>query len=57
MRQLNEDLGIPDKLRAVGVKAGSVVGMARAAMLSGNIAVNPRKTTLKDVEDIFKAAL
>ena len=37
VRQLNEDLGIPDKLRAVGVKAGSVAGMAGAAMLSGNI--------------------
>ena len=57
VRQLNRDLGIPERLRTVGVKAGSIPAMSRAAMKSGNIAVNPMKTSLRDVEQLFRAAL
>ena len=57
VRQLNEDLGIPDKLSEVGVKATAIRSMAAAAFKSGNIQVNPRKTSQKDVEAIFREAI
>jgi alcohol dehydrogenase class IV len=31
--------------------------MSRSAMKSGNIEVNPRKTSLEDVERLYRAAL
>ncbi len=55
--ELNQDFDIPAKLAAVGVKAGSTAAMARDAMKSGNVEVNPRKTTRKDLEEIFKKAI
>ena len=57
VRQLNEDLGIPAKLGDVGVKASGIKAMAAAAIRSGNIQVNPRKTTLRDLVGIFKQAI
>ena len=55
--ELNQDFGIPAKLAAVGVKAGAAAAMARDAMKSGNVEVNPRKTSRKDLEEIFKRAI
>lgn len=55
--ELNQDFGIPARLAAAGVKAGSIGAMARDAMKSGNVDVNPRKTTRKDLEGIFKKAI
>lgn len=57
VRQLNSDLGIPQKLGAVGVRSSAIPSMAKVAMQSGNIAVNPRKTTLRDIEQLFAAAV
>ncbi len=57
VRQLNRDLGIPEKLGEAGTKASAIPSMARTAMNSGNIAVNPRKTTLEDMERLFAAAV
>ena len=57
VRQLNHDLGIPPRLRDVGVRVSGIPKLARAAMDSGNIAVNPRKTTQKDVEQLFRSAV
>ncbi|MBM3279767.1 MAG: iron-containing alcohol dehydrogenase [Candidatus Handelsmanbacteria bacterium] len=57
VRQLNCDLGIPVKLGEAGVKASAIASMAKVAMTSGNIAVNPRRTTLKDMERLFAAAV
>lgn len=57
VRQLNSDLGIPATLGEVGVKAASIPAMSRSAMKSGNIEVNPRKTSLEDVERLYRAAL
>ena len=54
---LNADLGIPANLGDVGVKAASIRAMSRLAMNSGNIEVNPRKTSLQDMERLFRAAL
>ncbi len=57
VRELNEILGIPDKLGPLGVKTNAIGPMAKAAMQSGNIAVNPRKTCQEDLEKILKKAI
>ena len=57
VRELNADLGIPEKLGPLGVKRTAIRAMAAAAMQSGNIAVNPRKTRQEDLEEIFKRAI
>ena len=49
LTELNEQLGIPGSLGEVGVTADKFDAMADDAMKSGNIAVNPRSTTKKDV--------
>ena len=54
---LNDDLGIAATLSEVGVKSSAVLPMTKAAMKSGNIAVNPRQTTQRDIEQIFRNAL
>jgi alcohol dehydrogenase class IV len=54
---LNVEIGIPAGLRKVGVTEDVIPNMAKDAMLSGNIAVNPRPTEQKDVEALYRAAL
>ena len=49
IRVLNHELGIPASLSEVGVESDKFDVMADDAMKSGNIAVNPRSTTKKDV--------
>ena len=56
LRALNESLGIPNSLRKVGVDERKFDAMADDAMKSGNIAVNPRKTTKEDIIKLYKAA-
>lgn len=57
IRQLNADLGIPACLADVGVTEDKIPQMAIDAMKSGNVLVNPRITTLKDVEALYHKAL
>ncbi len=56
LRALNESLGIPSSLKKVGVDEHKFDAMADDAMKSGNIAVNPRKTTREDIIKLYKAA-
>lgn len=56
LRLLNRELGIPPCLKEAGVKAEYFEAMADDAMMSGNIAVNPRKTTRADVVELYKQA-
>lgn len=56
-RKLLADLGIPATLSEVGVTEDKIEAMAEDAMTSGNIAVNPRQTTLKDVIALYKKAM
>lgn len=53
---LNESLGIPAGLEEVGVTKDKFDAMADDAMKSGNIAVNPRSTTKKDVLALYEKA-
>ena len=55
--KLNETIGIPARLGPLGVDEGAIPNMAKDAMLSGNILVNPRTTTQPDIEALYKAAL
>ena len=57
LRDLNESLGIPSCLSAVGVTEDKIAAMAVDAMKSGNIAVNPRISTQKDIEALYRKAL
>ena len=55
--KLNETIGITMHLGPLGVEPGVIPNMAKDAMLSGNILVNPRTTTQPDIEALYKAAL
>ena len=57
IKKLNASLGIPKTLSEVGVTEDKIPQMAADAMKSGNIAANPRQTTLKDVEMLYHKAL
>ena len=57
LTELNEQLGIPGSLGEVGVTADKFDAMADDAMKSGNIAVNPRSTTKKDVLSLYEKVL
>lgn len=53
---LNEALGIPAGLEEAGVTKDKFDAMADDAMKSGNIAMNPRSTTKKDVLALYEKA-
>ncbi|HSW95519.1 MAG TPA: iron-containing alcohol dehydrogenase, partial [Patescibacteria group bacterium] len=55
--ELNETIGIPAHLGTVGMDEGLIPNMAKDAMLSGNILVNPRTTAQPDIEALYRAAL
>ena len=56
LRALNESLGIPNSLKKVGVDERKFDAMADDAMKSGNIAVNPRKTTKDDIIKLYRSS-
>lgn len=57
IKKLNADLGIPKTLSEVGVTEDKIPQMAADAMKSGNIAANPRQSTVKDIEMLYRKAL
>jgi len=57
IERMNETIGIPAGLRALGVDEGAIPSMAKDAMLSGNILVNPRTTTQADIEALYTESL
>ena len=54
IRALNYSLDIPSTLWEVGVDEERIPEMAADAMKSGNIAVNPRSTTIDDIEELYR---
>jgi len=56
VRRLSHDVGIPERLRDVGVTREGIPRMAEDAMKSGNILVNPRATTYNDIVALFETA-
>ncbi|SHK98046.1 iron-containing alcohol dehydrogenase [Desulforamulus aeronauticus] len=57
IRKLSADVGIPAGLTELGVKEADLKIMAENAMKDACSFTNPRKATLEDVINIFKAAL
>ena len=57
IRRLNKSLGIPAGLVEAGVTEDKIPEMAADAMKSGNILVNPRQSTLKDIEMLYHKAM
>ena len=55
--RLSKDIGIPENLTQVGVTEDKIHEMAVDAMKSGNILVNPRQSTLEDIEELYRLAL
>ncbi|MDA0748341.1 MAG: iron-containing alcohol dehydrogenase [bacterium] len=54
---LSTDVGIPDKLSDVGAKPEGIPILAEDAMKSGNVHINPRKTTLEDIVRLFEESM
>jgi alcohol dehydrogenase len=57
VRQLAADVGIPAGLRSAGVTEAAIPRMAADAMTSGNVAINPRPTTLEDITRLYQQAM
>src|SRR5437899_11824305 len=56
VRRLSHDVGIPDRLRDVGVTREGIPRMAEDAMKSGKILVNPPATAYQDIVPLFEPA-
>jgi len=57
IKQLNSDLGIPERLRDIGVTEDKIPEMATLAFESNYNRWNPRYTTVEDFLSLFKKAL
>lgn len=57
IEQLKADVGITARLGDFGMTEADLDGVAREAMLSGNVAVNPRQPTLEDMKAQLRAEL
>ena len=57
VENLGGDVGIPNTLSEAGVKADGIQVLAEDTMKSGNVAVNPRKTTIEDVIALYEEAM
>ncbi len=56
VRQLARDVGIPERLRDVGVTRDGLPAMTDDAMKSGNVLVNPRTTNRAEMLALFERA-
>lgn len=52
--KLNHQLGIPKSFKALGVNEELIPGMIEDTFKSGNVAINPRRVSISDVEQIYK---
>ena len=57
VESLAAEVGIPESLTEVGVAPEGISVLAEDAMKSGNIQINPRHTTLKDIIALYEAAM
>jgi alcohol dehydrogenase len=56
IKQLNRDLGIPERLREVGVTEEKLPEMARLSFEANYNRWNPRYTTVEDFRSLFESA-
>ncbi len=57
VEKLCSDVNIPKTLSEVGITADKIPQMAKDAMLSGNVKINPRATTEQDIINLYHAAM
>ena len=57
IRQLCEDVGIPDGLARYGVQEERLHDLAKAGMTTGNVPVNPRAPTVEDLVEIMRRCM
>ena len=57
VENLGGDVGIPNTLSEAGVDSDGIQVLAEDSMKSGNVVVNPRKTTLEDVIALYEEAM
>jgi len=57
VRNLCRELNIPENLTQLKVDPALIPAMAVDAMKSGNVCVNPRPTTVLDMEELFRRAM
>ena len=57
IRQLSEDVGIPDGLARYGVEEERLHDLAKAGMATGNVPVNPRAPTIDDLVGIMRRCM
>ncbi|RRJ62218.1 lactaldehyde reductase [Paenibacillus oralis] len=55
VRQLSEDVGIPSRLREVGVREGDIPALARSAFEDVCTGGNPRETSVAEIEELYRA--
>ena len=56
VKQLSKDVGIPEKLRDIGVKEEDLPALAEAAMADVCTGGNPRPCTVESILEIYKKA-
>lgn len=56
LRALCSDLGIPQRLRDIGVTEDKLDELARRSLVAGDNGCNPRDTSEQDFRDLFRAA-
>jgi alcohol dehydrogenase len=57
VEKLLKDIGAPTSLSAFGIKEEDIEDIAKGGMTSGNINVNPRITSQRDLEAILRSCL
>ena len=57
IRQLSEDVGIPEGLANYGVEEERLHELAEAGIATGNVPVNPRQPTVEDLTEIMRACM
>jgi len=57
VRKLLEDLNLPKCLKEIGVKEDGIDKIVKIAEKTRNASVNPRTTTIKDFENLYRIAL
>lgn len=57
VKKLSKDIGIPLTFAEFHIDESQIERMAKDAMLSGNIAVNPRTTTYEDVLELYRKSI
>lgn len=55
--QINERMGIPAKLSALGLRAEHIPALSKEALTSGSTKANPRPVGLPDLEELLMATL